>query len=50
MTGEKSIELMEENEKLREALAELIYLCEISDKAIDCLSDEFIRIKKIAES
>lgn len=50
MTDEKSIELMEENEKLREALADLIYLCETSDKAIDCLSDEFLRIKRLAES
>lgn len=50
MTDEKSIELMEENKTLREALADLIYLCESSNKAIDCLSDEFLRIKKIAEN
>lgn len=47
MTDEKSIELMEENEKLREALSDLIYLCESSDKPIDCLCEEFQRIKRI---
>lgn len=56
MTDEKSIELMEENEKLREALSDLIYLCESSDKPIVCVknfkeSKEFaMRKTKLSEN